>query len=142
VVVAEQAVVKVTTQAMQEQEVAVTKANENLAVGQLKLDASIDEAAAIEAKGKAAADVVRFDNEAAAAGWKKAVEAFEGDGQGYAQFVLYQKLSASYRRIMVNTADSPIMKIFESFAESAAEAKALPGGRATVPTTTTSTDPR
>lgn len=147
VVVAEQAVVKVTTQAMQEQEVAVTKANENLAVGQLKLDASIDEAAAIEAKGKAAADVVRFDNEAAAAGWNKAVEAFAGDGQGYAQFVLYQKLSASYRRIMVNTADSPIMKIFESFAESAAEAKALPSGKSAPSATTTSaeantTDPR
>lgn len=144
VVVAEQAVVKVTTQAMQEQEVAVTKANENLAVGLLKLDASIDEAAAIEAKGKAAADVVRFDNEAEAAGWKKAVEAFDGDGQGYAQFVLYQKLSASYRRIMVNTADSPIMKIFESFAESAAEAKASPGGKTTIPipipTTTSTTD--
>lgn len=140
VVVAEQAVVKITTQAMQEQKVAVTKADENLAVGQLKLDASIDEAAAIEAKGKAAADVVRFDNEAESAGWKKAVEAFEGDGQGYAQFVLYQKLSASYRRIMVNTADSPIMKIFESFAESAAEAKASPSSRPATSAKTTSID--
>ncbi len=114
---AEQLVVQVTTQAQQEQEVAMTKANENLAVAQLKLDASIDEAAAIEARGKAAADVVRFDNEAEAAGWKKAVEAFEGDGKGYAQYIMFQKLSSSYRRIMVNTADSPIMKIFESFNE-------------------------
>ena len=112
---AEQTVVQVTTQAMQEQVVALTKANENLAVAQLKLDASIDEAAAIEARGKAAADVVRFDNEAEAAGWKKAVAAFDGDGRGYAQYVMFQKLSASYRRIMVNTADSPIMQIFESF---------------------------
>lgn len=122
-VAADQEIIKITTKAMQEQEVAVTKASENLAVAQFKLDASIDEAAAIEAKGKAVADVVRFNNEAEAAGWKKAVEAFEGDGQGYAQYVLYQKLSASYRRIMVNTADSPIMKIFESFAESAADSK-------------------
>jgi hypothetical protein len=114
---AEQDVVKVTTKAMQEQEVAITKANENSSVAQLKLDASMDEAAAIEAKGKAVADVVRFDNEAEAAGWKKAVEAFSGDGGGYAQYVLYQKLSSSYRKIMVNTADSPIMKIFESFAD-------------------------
>ena len=114
-VAADQVVVQITTQAMQEQEVALTKANEQLAVGQLKLDASIDEAAAIEALGIAAADVVRFDNDAAAAGWKKAVEAFDGDGHGYAQYVLFQKLSASYRRIMVNTADSPIMSIFESF---------------------------
>ncbi len=114
---AEQNVVKVTTQAEQEQEVALTKANENLAVAQLKLDASIDEAAAIEARGKAAADVVRFDNEAESAGWKKAVEAFEGDGKGYAQYVMFQKLSPAYQRIMVNTADSPIMKFFESFNE-------------------------
>lgn len=114
-VAANQQVVQITTQAKQEQEVALTKANENLAVAQLKLDASIDEAAAIEARGQAVADVVRFDNEAEAAGWKKAVEAFSGDGQSYAQYVLFQKLSSSYRRIMVNTADSPIMRIFESF---------------------------
>ena len=112
---AEQSVVQITTQAKQEQEVALTKANENLAVAQLKLDASIDEAAAIEALGKAAADVVRFDNEAESAGWKKAVEAFDGDGKGYAQYVMFQKLSPAYQRIMVNTADSPIMEIFESF---------------------------
>lgn len=114
---AEQEVVKLTTQAMQEQEVAVTKANENAAVAQLKLDASLDEAAAIEAKGQAVADVVRFNNEAEAAGWQTAVEAFSGDGSAYAQYVLFQKLSSSYKRMMVNTADSPIMKIFESFAE-------------------------
>ncbi|MEZ6128131.1 MAG: SPFH domain-containing protein [Planctomycetaceae bacterium] len=114
-VAASQMVVQITTQALQEQEVALTKANEELAVSQLKLDASIDEAAALEARGKAAADVVRFDNEAEAAGWKKAVEAFSGDGQSYAQYVMFQKLSSSYRRIMVNTADSPIMNIFEAF---------------------------
>lgn len=114
-VAADQKVVQITTRAMQEQQVAVTKANENLAVAQLKLDASIDEAAAATARGKAAADVVRFDNEAEAAGWKKAVDAFGGDGKGYAQYVMFEKLSSSYRRIMVNTADSPIMKIFESF---------------------------
>jgi regulator of protease activity HflC (stomatin/prohibitin superfamily) len=122
---AEQEVVKVTTQALQEQEVAITKAEENLAVAQLKLDASQDEAAAVTAKGKAAASVVEFENQASAAGWKKAVEAFGGDGQSYAQYVLYQKLSSSYRRIMVNTADSPIMQIFESFADSAASAKSM-----------------
>lgn len=114
-VAADQKVVQITTRAMQEQQVAVTKANENLAVAQLKLDASIDEAAAATARGKAAADVVRFDNEAEAAGWKKAVDAFGGDGKGYAQYVMFEKLSSSYRRIMVNTADSPIMKIFEAF---------------------------
>ena len=120
-VAAEQDVVKVTTKAKQEQQVALTKAKEQLAVAQLKLDASMDEAAAVEAKGKAAADVIRFENEAESAGWKKAVEAFSGDGQAYAQFVLYQKLASSYRRIMVNTADSPIMKIFEDFADASSQ---------------------
>ena len=112
---ADQKVVQITTQAMQEQEVALTKANENLAVAQLKLDASIDEAAAITARGQAAADVVRFNNAAEAAGWKKAVAAFDGDGKGYAQYVMFEKLASSYRRLMINTADSPIMSIFESF---------------------------
>jgi len=125
-VAAAQTVVQVTTRAMQEQEVALTKANEQLAVGQLKLDASIDEAAAIEARGKAVADVIRFNNEAEAAGWKKAVDAFDGDGRDYAQYVLFKKLSASYRRIMVNTADSPIMSIFESFNRSNPEETSQP----------------
>ena len=65
--------------------------------------------------------MIWFENEAESAGWKKAVEAFSGDGQAYAQFVLYQKLAASYRRIMVNTADSPIMKIFEDFADASSQ---------------------
>jgi regulator of protease activity HflC (stomatin/prohibitin superfamily) len=121
-VTADQEIVKVTTKAKQEMQVAITKANELLAVAKFKLDASVDEAAAVEAKGKAAADVIRFQNEAESAGWKKAVEAFSGDGQAYAQYVLYQKLASSYRRIMVNTADSPIMKIFEDFAEKKGQA--------------------
>lgn len=112
----EEEVVKVTTEAMREQEVAVTKANENLEVAKLKLEAAEDEAIAIEARGKAEADVIRFDNEAEAAGWKRSVEAFEGDGAAFARYVLNQKLAPAYRRIMANTEDSPIMKIFESFA--------------------------
>ncbi len=135
-VVADQEIVKVVTTALQEQEVALTRASEDLAVAQLKLEASVDEAAAIGAKGKAAADVVRFDNQAQAAGWKKAVDAFSGDGQGFAQYVLYEKLSASYRRMMVNTADSPIMQIFASFADSAAAASGRTVQPATGPATT------
>lgn len=115
IVKADQLVVKLTTDAMREQEVAVTKANQQLAVAQLKLDAAQDEAAAIEARGKADADVIRFENEAEAAGWVKAVAAFDGKGESYAQYVLFQKLAPSYRQLMANTADSPIMKIFEMF---------------------------
>lgn len=114
-VAAEQDVVKVTTEALRTQEVAVTKANEGLAVAQLKLDAAKDEAAAILARGKADADVIGFENRADAAGWKRAVAAFSGNGNQYAQYVLYQKMSTAYRRMMVNTADSPIMQVFQAF---------------------------
>lgn len=115
---AEQEVVKITTQALREQEVAVTKANADLAVAKFKLQAAKDEAEAILARGKAEADVIDFQNEAEAAGWARSVEAFAGDGNEFAKYVLQQKMSAAYRKIMVNTADSPIMKIFETYTDS------------------------
>ena len=118
-VVIEQEIIKFVTEAMREQEVAKTKAEEKLAVATLKLEAAKDEAEAIIARGKATADVIGYENKADAAGWKRAVEAFDGNGDEYAQFVLYQKLAAAYRRIMVNTADSPIMRMFESVSEDA-----------------------
>ncbi len=113
----EKSIIKLTTAALQEQEIAVTKASQELAVAKLKLDAAKDEAAAMLSKGEGDAEVIRLDNAADAAGWKRSVEAFGNNGGQYAQYVLYQKLSSAYRKIMVNTADSPIMKIFESFNE-------------------------
>ena len=115
-IAAEQSVVKVTTEAMQEQEVAVIKANENMSVAEFKLKAAEDEAEAILSRAQAEADVVGFNNEAEAAGWKRAVEAFNGEGAEYAKYVLNKKLAPAYKRIMANTDNSPIMKIFESFA--------------------------
>lgn len=116
-IAAEKTNIKLTTDAMREQEVAVTKASQELAVAKLKLDAAKDEAAAMLSKGEADAEVIRLDNAADASGWKRSVEAFDNNGAQYAQYVLFQKLSSAYRKIMVNTADSPIMKIFESFNE-------------------------
>ncbi len=112
----EQEVVTLVTEAMREQEVAVIKANEGLEVAKSKLEAAADEAKAIEARGQAEADVVRFNNEAEAAGWARSVEAFSGNGAEFARYVLNQKLAPAYRRIMANTEDSPIMDIFRSFA--------------------------
>ncbi len=112
---AEQGVVRVTTQAERQQEVAVTKANEKRRVAELRLEAAKDEAEAILARGKAEAEVVEFQNAAEAAGWKQAVAAFAGDGQQYARYVLFQKMASAYRKMMINTADSPMMKIFDSF---------------------------
>ena len=112
---AEQAVIRVTTMASREQEVALTKAREKLGVAEFRLAATKDEAAAIKSKGEGAAEVIDFKNKAEAAGWQRSVEAFEGDGNQYARYVLYEKIASAYRNIMVNTADSPMMKIFESF---------------------------
>ncbi len=127
---AEQDVVKLTVEAEREKEVALTKAMERKAVAQLRLDAAKDEASAIRERGRAEAEVVKLQNAAEAAGWKNAVLAFGGDGQKYSRYVLLQKMSSSYRRIMANTADSPIMDIFKSFT---AEGSAQPGSE--VPST-------
>ena len=112
---ADQKVVTMTFEASREQQVAITKANENLAVGALKLEAARDEAAAVVARGKADADVIRFDNEAEAAGWSEAVAAFGGNGNEYARYVMYKALAPGFSNIMANTADSPLMDIFGSF---------------------------
>lgn len=115
---AEQTVIKLTTEALQEQEVAVTQAEERLSVAGLRLDAAKDEAEAVLARGRAEAEVIGFRNEAEAAGWKNSVLAFDGRGGEFARYVLLQKMSGAYQRMMINTSDSPIMRIFESFAPS------------------------
>ena len=115
IVAADQEVVKVVTQAMREQEVAVIEANQRLAVAEFELKAAEDQAAAVLARGQAAADVIRFDNEAEAAGWKNAVEAFGGDGDRFARWVLLKKIAPAFRSMMINTADSPIMDIFTEY---------------------------
>jgi regulator of protease activity HflC (stomatin/prohibitin superfamily) len=112
---ADQEVNKITTQAKREQLVAITKANEQLAVSKLRLEASKDEAEAIKSRGLAEADIIRFQNIAEAAGWKQAVLSFGGNGHAYAAYVLNQKLAASYKKIIANSADSPLMDIFKTF---------------------------
>lgn len=120
---AEQEVIKKTTEAQKKQSVELTQANQKLEVAKLRLEAAKDEADAIVARGKAESEVIGFQNKAEAAGWKRSVEAFSGNGDEFARYVLLQKLSPSYRKLMINTADSPIMKIFELFSS----------GEATVP---------
>ena len=134
-----QDVAKVTIQAKKEQDVAKTKAEEKLAVAALKLEAAKDEAAAIRARAKAKAEVIGFENEADAAGWRRAVEAFDGNGREYAQYEMYQKLAAAYRRIVVNTADSPIMRMFDQLGErpTPAAAPATLAAEPAAPTTAT-----
>ena len=77
--------------------------------------AAQDEALAITARGEAAAEVINFENEAEAAGWQKSVAAYDGDGDQFARWVMLKKLAPSFRQMMVNTADSPLMDIFNEF---------------------------
>ena len=80
-VAASQEVVVVTTEAKKKQEVALIDANKRLAVAEQKLLAAKDLAAAIMAKGKADADVIRFANQAEAAGWQKVDRRFRRQRQ-------------------------------------------------------------
>ena len=126
---AEQAVVKVTTEASQKQEVAVIEAEQKLAVARVELQAAEDMAAAVLSRGQGEAEVILFKNEAEAAGWQRAVTAFGGDGAEYARWVMYKKMAPAFRQMMVNTADSPIMDIFRQYSEA-------PKPTATPPTST------
>jgi regulator of protease activity HflC (stomatin/prohibitin superfamily) len=111
----EREVITLTTEAKRKQEVAIIGANQRKKVAEVELAAAKDQADAILSLGKADADVIGFGNEAEAAGWKQAVAAYEGDGNGYARWVLLRKLAPSFKQMMINTADSPLMQIFEEF---------------------------
>jgi len=112
---AQQQVIKITTEASQAQEIAIIEANKRLKVAEFDLQAATDLAAAVLARGTADANVVRFQNEAEAAGWQKAVQAFGNNGEEYARWTLLKKLAPAYRSMMVNTHDSPIMDIFRQY---------------------------
>ncbi len=111
----EQEVVTITTEALRQQEVAVIGANQRKVVAETELAAAEDQAQAVMALGQADADVIGFENEAEAAGWARAVEAYGGSGDEYARWVMLKKMAPSFRRMMVNTADSPLMDIFSEF---------------------------
>jgi hypothetical protein len=116
-VAAEQEVVKVTTEAMRKQEVAIIEANQRLKVADFQMQAAEDMAAKTLRLGEADAKVIEFDNAAEAAGWRKSVAAFDGDGKQLAQYILFTKMAPAFQRMMVNTADSPLMKVFDRFGE-------------------------
>lgn len=133
---AERDVVKVVTQAERGKEVALIEANQELAVAEFELKAAKDEASAITARGTAAAAVIQFQNEAEAAGWRKAVEAFSNNGNEYARWVLLQKLAPSFRQMMINTADSPLMDIFQEYKDAPAQAATTGNASDLAPTAT------
>jgi hypothetical protein len=111
---AEQEVVQKTTKTDQEQQVAVTLANQKLKVAETHLEAAKDKASAITAKARAEADVIRFNNSAEVAGLAARVAAFGGDGSALAQNILVSKLAPGFRSILSNS-EGPLMDLFGQF---------------------------
>jgi regulator of protease activity HflC (stomatin/prohibitin superfamily) len=114
-VTASQEVVSVTVEAKKKQEVALIEANQRLAVAEQKLEAAKDLASAILAKGKAEADVVHFGNLAQAAGWQKAIEAFDGNVGELARYTLLKKIAPALRAMMINSENNWLIDVFKSF---------------------------
>jgi regulator of protease activity HflC (stomatin/prohibitin superfamily) len=109
---ADREVIVLNTDAKKRQEIALSEAHRDKEVAAEALAAAKDKAAATMSQKSAEAASIGFENEANAAGWKRSVEAFGGDGSAYARYVLYQKLAPGFRSIMTNTADSPLMEVF------------------------------
>ncbi len=110
-------VVKVSTQAQEDQGVKLAQANRDKDVAEKQLAASKDKADAILAKAKAEAEVIRFQNLAEAAKWKESIVAFGNDGSAFAEYTLRQKMAKAYSSLMINSSesegDSPLMRFFK-----------------------------
>jgi regulator of protease activity HflC (stomatin/prohibitin superfamily) len=106
-------VVSIVKKAEQERDVAVTQAQQGLAVAKLRLDAAQQEADAIVAKGQAEANVVLLNKRAEAEPLRHQVEAF-GDGTSYARYFFYQKVAPSMKSILTNT-DGVFADLFKQF---------------------------
>ncbi|HNQ24225.1 MAG TPA: SPFH domain-containing protein [Phycisphaerae bacterium] len=103
-------VVTLVKEAEKRKSVAVTEANQALAVAKLTLEAAEKEAAATRARGAADAKVILLEYQAQAEPLQQAVQAF-GDGQAYAQMHFLQKIAPAVRSILANT-DGPFAEIF------------------------------
>jgi len=108
-------VVTITKKAEQSRDVAVTKANQELAVAKLRLDAAQKEGDALLARGQAEAAIVLLNKEAEAKPLAQQVQAF-GDGMGYAQFFFFQKVSGSVKSVMATT-DGPFGEMFKQLTQ-------------------------
>lgn len=110
-------VVTIVKMAEQQRDVALTKAQQELAVAKLHLQAAQQQADAQIAKGKADAAVILLQKQAEAEPLRQQVAAF-GDGDAYAQYFFYLKLAPSIKSILTNT-DGPFADLFKQFAQPA-----------------------
>jgi len=106
-------VVSVVKQAERNRDVAITKAKQDLAVAQLRLEAAQKQADAVLAKGQAEANVVMLNKQAEAEPLRQQVLAF-GDGNAFAQYFFYQKIAPSVKSILANS-DGPFSEMFRQF---------------------------
>ncbi len=103
-------VVTTVQQAKQRRVVSVTRAQRELDVAKLELEAAAKLAAAIRSRGEAEAKVILYDYQARAEPLKRAVDAF-GGGTTYAQQFFLQKTAPAIRSVLSNT-DGPFAEVF------------------------------
>jgi regulator of protease activity HflC (stomatin/prohibitin superfamily) len=126
-------VVTITTNANQESDVAITKANEELAVAKLRLQAAKRQSEAQVAKGTADANVILLNRQAEAEPLKQQVAAFGGDGNEYARYFFYQKVAPSVKSILTDT-NGPFGDLFRQFTSPSPTASPKGGGGGATPT--------
>ena len=132
-------VVGIVKKAEQLRDVAITKAQQELAVAKLRLEASQKQAEAIVARGTAEANVVLLQKQAEAEPLRQQIEAF-GDGNAYARFFFYQQVAPSMKTILTNT-EGPFADVFKQFAAPALPAPAVAGPRpTTLPSSASASD--
>jgi hypothetical protein len=115
------------TGAARKRDVALIEANRALEVAGLELSAADNQAQARLARGEADADVVRFQNKAAARGLAEARAAF-GDPDTFVRYLFYTRLAPSMRQIVSNT-DGPFLDILQSMSMPSSP----PGGASLLP---------
>ena len=108
-------IVELVRDAERYQKVEVTKAERDLAVAKINVEAANDKAAQALAKGKAEAEVIVMKHRAEAEGVKAKVSAFK-TGEKYAEYQLIIKFSPGIRRILSNT-EGLFARLFERFAK-------------------------
>jgi len=104
--------------------VEVTKAQRDLEVARIHLEAAKDQAAKVLAEGTAEAAVTVMKHVAEAEAVKAKIGAF-GTGEQYAEYQLITKFSPSIRRVLSNT-EGLFAELFERFARTGAAKAAAP----------------
>jgi regulator of protease activity HflC (stomatin/prohibitin superfamily) len=111
---ANKAVVTIEKQAQQDYEVALTQAQQKLAVAKLRLEAARKQADATVARGQAEANIILLKKRAEAEPLRQQIAAF-GGGDAYARYFFYQNMAPSIKSILSNT-EGPFADLFKQFA--------------------------